>query len=142
MRPEYIIFLVTKGWKNIYFLAKKTGKTTFFAQKGWKIVFCFLWSSCETSKATTVSEFFTVSRWTITFRLIRIFVPCGRNIYSLTEWFKSSRYHGWVIPTGAVRFRRGTHSSLTFRSTTEITLKAGNAYGRPMLQFCIIVSIP
>ena len=40
MRLEYIIFLVTKGWKNIYFLAKKkAGKTPVFAQKGWKIAF-------------------------------------------------------------------------------------------------------
>ena len=44
MRLEYTIFLVTKGWKNIYFLDKKGGKAPVFAQKGWEIAFWFLWS--------------------------------------------------------------------------------------------------
>ena len=37
MKLEHI-FLVTKGWKNIYFLSKKTGKTPFYAQKVWFLV--------------------------------------------------------------------------------------------------------
>ena len=33
MKLEYIIFLVTKGWKNIYFLAKKSWKNICFCPK-------------------------------------------------------------------------------------------------------------
>ena len=44
MRVQYVIFLVTKGWKNIFFLAEKPGKTPVHAQKGWKIALWFLWS--------------------------------------------------------------------------------------------------
>ena len=37
MRLEYIIFLVAKGWKNIYFLAKKElEKHLFLPQKAGK----------------------------------------------------------------------------------------------------------
>ena len=73
------------------------------------------------------------------FGLIRIPFPCSSSTGSSTRRFKSSGYHDWVLQTGAVIIRRGTHSFFTFRSTLGIIL---NAYGRPMFQFCIIAFVP
>ena len=96
----------------------------------------------EINQTASVNEFSTINGWTIFFGLFRISCPWGSSTGSLTQRFKSSGYYGWVLQTGAIKIRRGTHSCFIFRSTLEIILKRGNAWGGPMFQFCINASVP
>ena len=73
----------------------------------------------ETNQAASANEFSLINGWTIFFGLI---VPGAA-----TQRFKSYGYHGWVLQTGAIKIRRGTHSCFVFRSTLEIILKGENA---------------
>ena len=97
-------------------------------------------SSPETIQAASVNEFSTINGQYF-LDLSEFSFPSGNSTGSLTERFKNSGYNGWVPQTGAIRIRRGTQSCFNFRST-EIILKEGNAYGRPVFQFCFITSIP
>ena len=81
----------------------------------------------ETNQAASVNEFSSINGWTIFLGLFRISCPWGSSTGSLTQRFKSSGYHGWVLQTGAIKIRRGTHSCFVFRSTLEIILKGENA---------------
>ena len=85
MRLEYIIFLLIKGWKNIYSLAKKKlEKKLVFAEKGQKIAFWFLWSPCKIQLKSKIKKkklfkavlsdqqctfFFLTQQWWTTFNI-------------------------------------------------------------------------
>ena len=102
----------------------------FFTQEGFpshKRVFLTQEGFPETNQAASVNEFSSINGWTIFLGLFRISCPWGSSTGSLTLRFKSSGYHGWVLQTGAVKIRSGTHSCFIFRSTLEIILKGGNA---------------
>ena len=60
--------------------------------------------------------------WAIYFGLSRFFFPWGSSTGSLTQRFKSSGYHAWVLQTGAMKIRRGTNCCFIFRRTLEIML--------------------
>ena len=141
--PEKINFsfetpasLFSPGWLIIRECAFSSGicdnvRSVFwnsFTQKGFP----------KTNQATSVNTFSTINRWTIVFGLIRISCPWGSSTVSLTQRFKSSGYHGWVLRTGAIKIRRGTHYCFIFRSNLEIMLK-GQMHKED--QFCIIASV-
>ena len=131
-----------KRLKRIKFLFKTTASS--FSQ-GWLKIREFAFSSGVCDNVWSVFwNFFTwkgfpeptkplVSGWTILSGLIRISLPCGSSTCFLTQRFKSSGYHSWVLQNGLIRIRRGTHSSFIFRSTPE----RENPYERPIFQFCI-----